>query len=232
MKKLSVIVPFYNESANVRIVLDSFSKFYPKYDFELICVNDGSKDPTADIFKKLESDQFYPFAKLISYSPNGGYGNAILTGVRLAEGEVICWTHSDMQTDPADVFKAFDLYETNPDPMTIIKGKRKNRALPQVILSLGMSVLASAVLEMRLIEINAQPKLFHRSFMKHLEDAPRDFSLDLYLLCIAKRNGYRILPIDVLFKDRIHGESSWGGSLSNRIKTIKRTVLYIFKLRT
>jgi polyisoprenyl-phosphate glycosyltransferase len=234
MKKLSIIIPFYNEEKNIPLVLEAFNLQKNEgeniIDFEVICVNDGSKDNTSYVFKKYEEQKKYPFARFISYKPNGGYGNAILTGVRSSRGDIVCWTHSDMQTDPNDVFKAFSLYTKLNNPKIIIKGRRINRSLSQVLLSLGMSIISSLILRTKLFEINAQPKLFHRSFIKELENAPKDFSLDLFMLYKAKKKGYRIKNIDVAFKDRVHGQSSWNKNFKTRLKTIWRTIKYIWKM--
>ncbi len=228
--KLSIVVPFYNEEKNVKLVLEAFSKFSSIYEFELLCVNDGSKDETSSLFDKISNENKYPFAKFISYTPNEGYGSAIMTGVRKAQGEVISWTHSDMQTDPADVFKAYDVFKNLDDEKVIVKGLRIRRPLPQIILSYGMAVIASVILRKIMYEINAQPKLFHRSFIENLDNAPKDFSLDLYLIYLAKKLKYKIVTIPVEFKNRLHGSSSWGGSFKNRMKTIWRTVKYIWRL--
>ncbi len=232
--KLSIVIPFYNESKNVQLVLDGFKQFINKYEFELICVNDGSKDDTELTFNKLLAQGQYPFVNFISYTPNGGYGNAILTGVRAAKGEIIAWTHSDLQTPVEDVFKAFDLYNSkaplSKSPL-LIKGWRINRTMQQVLLSFGMAVIASVLLRKKLTEINAQPKLFHRSTVDLLANAPKDFSLDLYLLITAKKHGYKIQTIDVKFPNRLHGESSWAFSWRSKFKTIWRSIKYIWNLR-
>ncbi len=233
----SIIVPFYNESKNVQLVLNEFKKFENKYDFELICVNDGSKDDTEKVLEKHKQSGEYKFMQYISYFPNGGYGNAIMTGVRAAKGEVIAWTHSDMQTPVSDVFKAYDYYSSisihYPLPATsfLIKGWRTNRTLQQVILSFGMALIASVILRRNLTEINAQPKLFPREMVDLLKNAPKDFSLDLYLLCIAQNHNYKIKTIDVSFKNRLHGESSWAGNWKTKYKTIWRSIKYIWKLK-
>lgn len=229
--KFSIVVPFYNESKNISLVLEEFKKFAGQYQFELICVNDGSKDDTKQVFDSLLATGAYPFVKFISYSPNGGYGNAIMTGVRSAIGEVIAWTHSDMQTPVADVFRAYNLFQSSVNKKLVIKGWRINRTLPEIILSFGMAMVASVILKKKLTEINAQPKLFPKEFVKFLENAPKDFSLDLYLLCQAKRQNYEIKIIKVKFPERIHGESSWKFSFRSKVKTIWRSIKYIWKLR-
>ena len=67
--------------------------------------------------------------------------------------------------------------------------------------------------------------------MKFIDDYPLDFSLDLYLLIIAKSNNYRILNHEVIMKQRLHGEAKGGGTLKGKFKLIKRTIIYIFELR-
>jgi len=86
---------------------------------------------------------------------------------------------------------------------------------------------------MQLSEINAQPKLFPRQFYDSLEAPPHDFSLDLYLLYQAKKNGLRIVPLPVYFKERKFGEAKGGSGSSwkTRLKLIKRSYAYIFELR-
>lgn len=229
--KFSIVVPFYNESKNIPLVLEQFLPFASKYEFELICVNDGSKDDTMQVFDRILSSGQYPFVKFISYSPNGGYGNAIMTGVRAALGEVIAWTHSDLQTPVADVFKAYDVFTSSENKNIIVKGWRTNRNLQQIILSFGMATVASVILRRKLTEINAQPKLFGKSLVPLLKDAPKDFSLDLYMLCTAKNYGYKIKTIKVKFPERLHGESSWAFSWKSKFKTIWRSVKYIWRLR-
>ena len=229
---LSIVVPFYNEDKNIPLVLEEFKKLSATYsEFELLCVNDGSKDETASIFKKLDEARAYPFAKFISYSPNQGYGNAIMTGVGAAAGEVIAWTHSDMQTHPADIFRALEVFKRANNLKLIVKGKRVNRALPQVLFGYGMAVIASAVLGKIFTEINAQPKLFHKDFVKFLDNAPKDFSLDLFMLYRAKQHGYEIVDIKVRFPERVHGQSSWAFSWQSKLKTINRTIKYIWRLK-
>lgn len=227
--KLSVVIPFYNEEKNIPLVLQEFAELERSHEFELICVDDGSRDATKQVFAELERSRRYPFVRYISYSPNGGYGHAIMTGVRAAEGDIIAWTHADLQTDPADVFRALTEYEKGAGKR-IVKGRRIKRRFADAFLTGGMSILASIVLGMRLREINAQPKLFDRAFLALLTSPPKDFSLDLYLLAVAKKNGYAILDIPVEFKKRLHGVSKSAPNFRGRLKTIWRTVKYIFRM--
>ena len=231
--KLSLVIPFHNEQGNIAEVLERCANFAPKYDFELICVDDASSDQSPKVFQEILASSRYAFAKLIAVTPQDhrGYGHAIMTGVRAAQGEVIAWTHSDLQADPGDVFRALAQYLKQSDPQTIIQGKRIGRKIGSVLFSLGMGTVASLILGKIFFEINAQPKLFPRSFLPHLARAPEDFSLDLYLLYQAKKHGYPIKRIPVQLHARAFGQSKWGYSFWAKIKTIARTIRYILALR-
>ena len=96
-----------------------------------------------------------------------------------------------------------------------------------------MGVYCSLLLGKWLYDINAQPKLFSKSFYKkYLSLAFVDFSLDLFLLYQAQKNDYSIECFPVQFKPRQSGEAKGGGgSLTNRIKLVLRTYKYINKLK-
>lgn len=231
----SVVVPFHNEEKNTPLVLEGYLKFKDKYSFELICVDDASSDGIQTIFKSFLSNPEFSFLKLVSINKENhrGYGHAIMTGLREARGDVLAWTHSDLQTDPADVFRAYEKFSEGGGlggEKIIIRGNRIRRTISQVIFSFGMAVVASFILRKIFFEINAQPKLFSKDFMRYLTNAPEDFSLDLFLLYQAKRYGYKIKTIDVLFNKRLYGESKWAFSFSSKLKTVRRTIMYIFKL--
>lgn len=226
--KLSIIVPCYNEARNIPLIMERFAAA-AEPGVEVVLVNNGSTDNSAEIFTQFLQNTF---VKIITVPKNIGYGHGIVSGLKAASGEVLAWTHADMQTDPADVLVAYHRFqELNQPDQVIIKGKRVNRTFGQWGFTFGMSLIASAILWQPLYDINAQPKLFHRRLFEKLNNPPDDFSLDLYLLYMAKRLGYRIETIPVRFTKRIHGESKWAFSFQSKYKTILRTIKYIFALR-
>ena len=236
--KLSIVIPCFNESKNISIVLGKFDKILKEKDYnaEIIIVDGGSTDETSKILKRdfqiLDPQKF----KLILMSQPGGYGYDIMKGLSQSCGDIMSWTHADLQTDPYDVIRAFNFYleKTKNNEKIFIKGKRKNRRLSEVFFTFGMQIVAWLILRKRLDDINAQPKLFARSFYNNYlkENPPSDFSLDLYALYQAKTNGYTIMNIPVYFAKRIYGEAKGGGGgWRNRIRLIKRTFKYILKLK-
>lgn len=238
--KLSVVVPCYNEEKNIPLIFGRFKKALSHYNFsagevEIILVDNGSRDESSSVFRKCLEKYSGGFFKLVKIKVNRGYGHGILSGLKESSGNILSWTHADLQTDPKDVFQAYKLFLETSKKFGhynfIIKGKRIKRKLGETLFTFGMSAISSLILGKILFDINAQPKLFHRDFYNRLENPPLDFSLDLYLLYFAKKNLFPILTLDVLFKNRIHGDSNWSFSFSSKVKTIKRTISYIFKLR-
>ncbi|HEY5714764.1 MAG TPA: glycosyltransferase family 2 protein [Candidatus Gracilibacteria bacterium] len=232
--KLSIVVPCYNEAQNIPIILNRFEKCLLNNDFELILVNDGSKDGSSAVFTAEMAARKHPQIRVVDYEKNKGYGGAIMTGLREAKGEYLSWTHADSQTDPMDIERGFEIFQYSKNPKKLfVKGTRVGRKLGDVLFTFGMSAIATVVLLKPLFDVNAQPKMFHRSFFERVEKkAPSDFSLDLYFLYLAKKFGLKVKSFPVLFLDRRFGESAWAFSFSSKFKTICRTIKYIFALRT
>jgi glycosyltransferase involved in cell wall biosynthesis len=233
MKELSIIIPCYNESENLSLLVDEIEKTIND-NTELILVDNGSTDNTPELLPELVKKMNNPSIRYVRIEINQGYGNGILEGLKAATGKFISWTHADLQTDINDIYRGFATIKHNTEEKRIfLKGKRKKRPLMDQLLTFGMTVFSTLTLNMGLSDINAQPKLFHHSFLDQLIDPPKDFSLDLYVYFVAKKNKYEIVEIPVEFKKRLFGEAKGGGgsSLKTRIKLIKRTLKYILELK-
>lgn len=231
MIELSIIIPCYNEEKNIPLLLKKIEIFdYDK--FEIILINNGSIDNSYSLMKKLSEDRYkYNITKIINIKKNIGYGHGIMTGVLKAKGKFIGWTHADLQTDLNDLLIGYQIIKESNDKKIVVKGKRINRNKFDSIFTYGMSKTASFLMRCKLDDINAQPKIFPNFFLKKLNDYPLDFSLDLYLIYKARINGYKVLDFPVDFSIRQYGQAKGGGSLIGKFKLIKRTLLFIIKLR-
>lgn len=226
--KLSIVVPCYNEEQNIPLILERFGELIQRDDIEVILVNNGSTDNSAQVLAELLPK--YSFAKTTLVEVNQGYGYGILQGLRECKGEYIGWTHADMQTDPADILKALDIIEQEKG-LVFVKGNRKGRPLFDVFFTVGMSLFETCYLYEKLYDINAQPNIFPKVFFDSWENPPHDFSLDLYALYMARRKKLRVIRFPVLFPERIHGESKWNTGLKSKWKFIKRTIDFSVKLK-
>lgn len=224
MKKLSVVIPCYNEAENIEALLEKCAQAINGKDIELILVDNNSKDKTAQILTQLAPR--YPFMRWIT-EKNQGYGNAVLAGLKVSEGEYIGWTHADLQTPPSDIVKALSIIETSDgDKKIYVKGNRQGRKLFDQFFTIGMGLFESVFLGTWLWDINGQPNIFHRSFWQTWRNPPGDFALDLYALYIAKKMKLKIKRFDVVFPPRVAGVSSWNTGLGAKWKFIKRTVSF------
>ena len=193
---------------------------------EVILVDNGSVDTSQQVLAELLP--FYPNCRSIHVESNQGYGHGILAGLSAASGEIIGWTHADLQTDPRDLLQAMPLFSQGAQ---FVKGRRYGRPFSDTFFTLGMSVFETFLLGQPLWDINAQPTLFTRSFFESWKQPPHDFSLDLYAYFQARRQGLSLARMPVFFGRRMHGASHWNVNLLAKFKFIKRTVDFSLELR-
>ena len=226
--RMSVIIPCYNEEQNIPLILDKFQKVMNGEDMEVILVDNGSTDHTAQVLG--EQLPRYPFAHTTLVPVNQGYGYGIIQGLSVAQGDFVGWTHADMQTDPADILKALDIIEMEKG-LIFVKGNRKGRPLFDVFFTAGMSLFETCYLHTKLYDINAQPNIFPRIFFDEWKNPPYDFSLDLYALYMARKKNLKVIRFPVLFPERIYGHSKWNTGFRAKWKFIKRTMEFSVKLK-
>ena len=114
--KLSLVVPCYNEAESVRLFLDAVIADFDGcgYDYEVIFVNDGSRDNTLFQLKKLYAEYRCPI-KVVSFSRNFGKEAAVYAGMREAAGEYVSLIDADLQQRPSIVRNMVSLLEEKPE---------------------------------------------------------------------------------------------------------------------
>lgn len=114
--KLSLVVPCYNEADNVALFRDAVISAFDGcgYDYEIVFVDDGSKDATLHNLKKLHTEQACP-VKVVSFSRNFGKESALYAGMRHASGEYICLIDADLQQQPKIVRNMVQLLDAEPE---------------------------------------------------------------------------------------------------------------------
>ena len=228
-KKLSIIIPCFNELLSLETLLNKCRKILID-EVEIILVDNGSVDGSYEYLLNCNLPKnIIP----IRIEKNLGYGNGILSGLNHSKGDIVCWTHADLQTDLSDVIKGYNLYKNDLiNKICLVKGKRKNRNIVDTFFTFSMGIYSSIILKTWLFDINAQPKIFHRSYLDKFNNPPLDFSLDLFVLYFFKSNRLKVKSFPVFFNNRKFGEAKGGGSFKGKLKLIKRTFLYIHKLRS
>ena len=112
--KLSVIVPCMNEENNVTILYKKINEVLKKIKYEIIFVDDGSRDKTLEKLEKLYEDDIQ-HVKILGFSRNFGKEAAILAGLEHAQGEYTCFIDADLQQNPKYLVEMYDFLENNND---------------------------------------------------------------------------------------------------------------------
>ena len=225
--KLSVVIPCFNESANLESLLSRCHEVGQDKDIEFIIVDNGSNDNTGEILGNLLP--LYSSVKSIRLEVNRGYGFGIISGLRQASGQILSWTHADLQTDPMDAVIGLQLFVEYGQGI-FVKGRRYGRPFSDIAFTAGMSIFETVLLRQRMWDINAQPTMFTRVFFESWQDPPDDFSIDLYAYAMAARQGLVIKRFPVRFGKRTHGISTWNVDWSSKFKFISRTIRYSLAL--
>lgn len=225
--RLSLIIPCYNEAANLPALVERCVSLGGQTDIEVILVDNGSTDGTSELLPQLLAGNAH--MRSLRVECNQGYGFGILAGLRAARGEILGWTHADLQTDPCDALRALEVFDAEGDRI-LVKGRRYGRPLSDTVFTVGMSIFETLLLRQPLWDINAQPTLFGRTFYSTWENAPHDFSLDLYAYFNARRVGLKVRRFPVGFGDRLHGRSHWNIDWRSKKKFILRTIAFSLQL--
>ena len=224
--KVSLVIPCYNETKNLPALIARCDELVNKHYVEVILVDNGSTDQSHVVIQK------YPFIKLVRVKENRGYGFGIIQGLKQASGDILAWTHADLQTDPKDLMRGLLSFKSSKNPEKLfVKGNRTGRPIFDNIFTFGMSLFETLLLRTLMWDINAQPTIFHRSFFQTWLQPPKDFSLDLYAYFLAKNSNMEVKRFPVKFSKRLHGVSNWNMNLAGKYKFIKRTLSYSFMLK-
>lgn len=207
MKKISVIIPMYFEEAVVqecyKRVTNTLSAI-SEYDYEIICINDGSKDKTLDILEKCaENDERL---KVISFSRNFGHQAAVTAGLKFVSGDAIVIIDADLQDPPELIPDMLKLWEQGYD---VIYGKRKSRAgeSPFKLLSAKMFYKAlNALSDVDIPRDTGDFRLVDRKVVDTINSMPEH---NKFLRGMFSWVGYKQIPYEYERKKRFAGKTKY-----------------------
>lgn len=207
---LSVIVPVFNEEAAIRETCESLHRIlsHADLDFELLVVNDGSTDHTADILRTLR----IPSLRVVEHGVNRGNGAAIKKGLREASGETICTVDADGTYPLEQLPRLYRvLCDTKAD---MVLGKRAAISFPlhhrfaKFLLRMWMRVLTGSALP----DINSGMRMMPRVLaLRYANGAPNRFSLHIAftMQLLLERRSAVLVPIE--YYARIGNSKLTGG---------------------
>ena len=191
-------------------------------DFEVILVDDGSTDGTAELIDKLANE--YPSVRGIHHTQNQGYGAALGSGFRAATKDFVFYTDGDGQFDLGELPALLPLIRDND----IVSGYRLNRQdnLIRKLNAFCWNWLVCFLFGLKIKDIDCAFKLYKRELFDHIEMHSTGALIDTEILARATRKGYTIAQIGVGHYPRTAGESSGAD-----FKVILRAFRELFKLR-
>ena len=211
---LAVVIPFYNEEANVESVIREISDALAKDSIpcEFIAINNGSRDTTGEILATLATHD--PRVTVVTVTNNQGYGWGVAQGIRATTKEWVTVVSGDGQIDPEDILKAYAAMEkTGADiikPRRVRRGDGAWRALVSFVYNLVMKI----VFRLPGWDINAPPKIFKRAIFQKITIESKNSFIDPEILIKAQKLGCTIVEIETFYRTRQGGHGHTG------IKTI------------
>ena len=217
-------MPAYNEEANIEPqVLDVIEALRPLADdFEVIVVNDGSRDRTGAIVAELAAA--HPQVRLVQHPSNQGYGAALYSGFTSATKDLVFLTDSDRQFDLDDLPRLLPLL----DGADIVAGYRAPRRDPfmRVLNGIGWSTLVTLFFGYTARDIDCAFKLFRREILQKIQLHSRGATFSAEFLIRARRAGFHIVELGVTHRPRRAGSATGA-----RPDVIVRAFRELFRLR-
>ncbi len=199
--KLSVIIPVFNEKENIENFLSEIIEFCKGFSFryEIIVVDDGSTDGTAEILSAFKSEVL----KVIHHKHNIGNGGAVKTGIRNAEGEYVIMIDGDGQHYPEDIGRILEKLE---EGYHLVVGARDSKSQASFFRALGNAVynkLASYVADFEIKDLTSGLRGAKRSLIsKFLYMFPNGFSYPSTSTLAFLKVGYSLAYIPITTRKR------------------------------
>jgi len=203
--RVDLIIPFYNENQNLKILCEEISKTIPQlnHDYFILFIDDGSIDDScATIKKKIKNIRY----KIINLPKNCGQTKAFEHAFSLLNSDYFIRMDSDLQDDPSDLKKFDDIIAKNFDIILGFRGKRKH-TLPLKITTFLFDKIMKFLVLSNLKSSSGSFICFKSRFFKNLKLKENDHR---YLTIIAQNKGAKKnITIDINHRSRFYGKSNY-----------------------
>lgn len=222
---VSAFLPCHNEEGNVERVVTATVRALEALGvpFEVIVVDDGSTDGTAEVARRLSGRD--PRVRLVQHPRNLGYGAALRTGFASARYPWVFFTDGDGQFDPADIVRLV----AHADSADLVVGYRVRRRDPvhRRLFGWMWNLLVRVWFGVRVRDVDCAFKLLRAEVVRDLPLRATGAFLSTELLCRAARKGARIVEVGVP-----HYPRRWGRQSGGRPDVVLRAFWELWKLRS
>ena len=226
---LSVVVPLYNEEESLPHLLEQLLQALRPSDerFELVLVNDGSSDRTAEVLEQLSRE--VPELVAVLLRKNYGQTAAMAAGFDVAQGAVIVSLDGDLQNDPADIPMLLAKLREGYDLVSGWRHQRQDAALQRKLPSRIANRLIGRVTGVKLHDYGCSLKAYRREV---LADMRLYGELHRFLPALAFIEGARITEVKVNPRARQYGSSKYGIDRTFRVLMDLLTVWFMKRFLT
>lgn len=229
MPSVSIVIPAFNEQENVRAAVENVSTVATQLgmDYEILLVNDGSKDLTGQI-AKTQLEPCIPHFRLVEHYPNRGYGGALKAGFAAASKDLIVFVPSDNQFDFKEVRRLLD--KLTPNTM-IVSGWRVNRKdrLIRKLNGLGWNLIVRMLFGYLVADIDCGFKLLRRDLLTHIHIDSDGAMIDTEILAEARARGYGVSEVPVSHFPRVAGQPT-GANMKVILRAFRDLIKFRFRL--
>jgi len=221
--KISFLFPAYNEEHNIRKSVEFASRVLNEVasEYEIIVVNDGSKDKTREVIDQLAREDGR--VRVVHHEKNKGYGDALWSGIQAAKYDWLFFTDADLQFDIGEIKKFID--ETSRYRVVIGYRAPRKDSFMRLVNAKGWNWLVRLMFGLRVRDIDCAFKLFDRKILASLPLLTRGATMSAEILIRLMRNGIEWKELPVSHFPRTKG-SATGAKPSVIIKAFKE----LFKL--
>lgn len=208
LSSLSVVLPAFNDEKAIPVLVGKALLILPQIarEYEIIIVNDGSKDKTGLVLKKLQKEM--PYLRVITHQTNQGYGAALVDGFAKAKKDFIFYTDSDGQYDVEELKKLTAAMDKETDVITGFKLQRADPWYRQMIGSFYNQVV-KLFFQLRVKDVDCDFRLFRRQVLKGINFQIKSGAFDVELVKKLQEKGARFKELGVHHYPRIYGQSQF-----------------------
>jgi dolichol-phosphate mannosyltransferase len=207
--ELSVVIPVRNEAANIApLVAELRAALDGRIDYEIVYVDDGSSDATAEAVRALATS--FPRLRLIRHRTGNGQSAAIRTGVEAARAAWIATLDGDGQNDPADIPRLFEIARAAPrQPPVLVAGLRAKRrdTLAKRLSSRIANHIRARLLGDHTLDTGCGLKIMRRELYLALPYFDHNHR---FLPALVMRHGGQTVSVPVNHRPRERGRSNYG----------------------
>ncbi|MDD4202214.1 MAG: glycosyltransferase family 2 protein [Candidatus Omnitrophica bacterium] len=207
MKKISVVIPIYNEKENIDELISSISSVMAEnnYSYEIIAVDDGSRDGSYEQLKQIK--QTNKDLKIIKFKKNYGQTQAIMAGFDASIGDMVITIDADLQNDPQDIPLLVEKIDQGYDIVSGWREKRKDNFIIRRLPSIIANKLISWFTGVNLHDYGCTLKAYKSKVIKNIRLYGQ---LHRFIPAVAARMGVSLLEIKVKHYPRKKGKSKYG----------------------